>query len=56
MPDYGAVNAAVRTQTGKGAARTLRRKGLVPAVIYGRGKENLALAIDPREFGIEVKE
>ncbi|MEM0907354.1 MAG: 50S ribosomal protein L25, partial [Pseudomonadota bacterium] len=30
-----ALNAAVRERTGKGAARALRREGLIPAVIYG---------------------
>ncbi len=50
MAEFGALNAAVRTQTGKGAARTLRRQGLMPAVMYGRGKDNLSLAVDPREF------
>lgn len=41
------VNLAVesRTVTGKGAARTLRRSGKVPAVIYGHGREPQALAI-----------
>lgn len=51
MPEYGALTANVRARTGKGAARTLRREGKLPAVIYGRGKDNVALSIDPREFG-----
>src|SRR5690606_11995953 len=33
---------------GKGAARRLRSKGLVPAVFYGRGAENRPLAISPK--------
>ena len=31
-------NAAVRTGTGKGAARQARREGNVPGIVYGDGK------------------
>jgi large subunit ribosomal protein L25 len=37
--------AEVRTGTGKGAARQARREGYVPGVVYGDGKEPLALNI-----------
>ena len=37
--------AAVRTGTGKGAARQARREGYVPAIVYGDGKEPVALNI-----------
>ena len=37
---------AVREETGKGAARQLRRDGKVPAVLYGQG-ECLLLTIEP---------
>lgn len=40
------LNAASRTGTGKGAARSLRREGQVPAVIYGHGRDPQALAVD----------
>jgi large subunit ribosomal protein L25 len=40
------LEAASRTGTGKGAARTLRREGKVPAVIYGHGREPEALLVD----------
>ena len=40
------LEAATRTQTGKGAARSMRREGKVPAVIYGHGREPEALVID----------
>ena len=33
------VKAEARTESGKGAARALRRQGYVPAVIYGHGEE-----------------
>lgn len=41
------LNAQVRTEHGKGPARRLRRKGLVPAVVYGRGQQPLPLAVEP---------
>ena len=37
--------AAVRTGTGKGAARQARREGNVPAIVYGDGKAPVALNI-----------
>ena len=40
------LEAATRTQTGKGDARSMRREGKVPAVIYGHGREPEALVID----------
>ncbi|MEX1366125.1 MAG: 50S ribosomal protein L25 [Nannocystaceae bacterium] len=47
MSDYGQITATVRAKRGKGVARQLRMKGLCPAVMYGRGGENLSLTIDP---------
>lgn len=38
--------AAVRTGTGKGAARQARRGGNVPAIVYGDGKDPVALNIN----------
>ncbi len=40
IPDLQAV---VRTGTGKGAARQARREGNVPGIIYGDGKEPVAI-------------
>ncbi|MGB4177671.1 MAG: 50S ribosomal protein L25, partial [Halanaerobiales bacterium] len=40
--------AQVREKTGKGVARKLRQSGLVPAVIYGKGKDPQALVVDPQ--------
>jgi large subunit ribosomal protein L25 len=37
----------MREGTGKGHARKLRASGKVPAVIYGHGKDSLALSFDP---------
>jgi large subunit ribosomal protein L25 len=38
--------AALRDEAGTSNSRRLRRSGMVPAVIYGAGKENLSLVID----------
>lgn len=40
IPD---LQATVRTGTGKGAARQARRDGLVPGIVYGDGKEPMAI-------------
>ncbi|TMV72093.1 50S ribosomal protein L25/general stress protein Ctc [Thioclava sp. BHET1] len=40
IPD---LHAEVRTGTGKGAARQARREGYVPGIVYGDGKEPVAL-------------
>ena len=44
------LSASKRETTGKGAARTLRSAGQIPAVIYGHAREPQALAIPTREF------
>ena len=36
-----------REGTGKGFARRLRVAGRIPAIVYGHGKESLALTLDP---------
>lgn len=42
------LEVEVRRQTGKGAARKLRRAGRVPGVLYGRGIEPLPIAVEVR--------
>ncbi|MCC5880896.1 MAG: 50S ribosomal protein L25/general stress protein Ctc [Idiomarina sp.] len=44
QPNY-AFNAEIRTDLGKGASRRLRHEGKVPAVLYGAGKEAVALTL-----------
>jgi len=44
------LDAQVRNKSGKGVARSLRRDGKVPAVLYGREKGTLSLQIDDRTF------
>ena len=43
------LSASPRTTVGKGAARTLRSAGQIPAVIYGHAREPLSLALPARE-------
>lgn len=43
------VTARVRSNFGKGAARSLRRAGLTPAVLYGLG-DPLSLELETRSF------
>ncbi|MFN3497942.1 MAG: 50S ribosomal protein L25, partial [Pannonibacter indicus] len=43
------LKASVRNRVGKGAARALRREGLIPAVIYGDKKAALPISIPLKE-------
>ena len=44
------LSANSRADTGKGAARTLRSQGQVPAVIYGHGRDPQPLALNARDL------
>ena len=44
------LSAVTRDTSGKGAARTLRSAGQIPAVIYGHARAPQALAVPTREF------
>jgi large subunit ribosomal protein L25 len=46
MAQQANLQVATRSVTGKGAARTLRREGKVPGVIYGHNRQAEPLAID----------
>ncbi len=43
------LEAQPRTAGNKNAARRVRRGGKLPAVLYGAGKDALALSLDPRQ-------
>lgn len=47
------LNADVRERAGKGIARSLRRAGRTPAVIYGDGKEPVKISISENEVNVE---
>jgi large subunit ribosomal protein L25 len=44
------LKAASREGIGKGAARKLRPRGMVPAVVYGQGAQHLHVTVDSREL------
>lgn len=46
MAQQTSLQAAARSSTGKGAARSLRREGKVPGVIYGHGRDPEPVAVD----------
>ena len=48
MSDVISIPANLRPRIGKEAARALRRKGYIPAVIYGKRQEPLAIAVEPK--------
>jgi len=42
------LNVTARGAAGKGGARSLRRQGLVPAVVYGKGMEPCNVVVAPK--------
>ena len=42
--------AEIRDQLGTGPARALRRKGMVPATIYGSGNSPISVAVEEKEI------
>lgn len=46
----GELKVLSRQGTGKGNARSLRRQGLAPAVVYGKGIEPCTIALVPKEL------
>jgi large subunit ribosomal protein L25 len=44
------LSADLRSQAGKGVARTLRRDGRIPGVIYGHARDPQPLSISAKEF------
>lgn len=44
------LNATIRTTKGNGPARSLRREGMFPAVLYGPSTQPIMLAVNVREF------
>lgn len=44
------LKVAPRAGVGKGGARALRREGLVPGVVYGKGMASCTVSVDPKEL------
>jgi large subunit ribosomal protein L25 len=50
MPETIPLSAERRAAVGKGPARATRRAGRIPGVVYGGGRDPVAISLDPREF------
>lgn len=50
MAEKPSLNATARAGTGKGAARTARREGQVPGVIYGGGDDPVTINVNFNEL------
>jgi large subunit ribosomal protein L25 len=48
--DQVTLRAEARTDSGSRPAKRLRRRGLVPAVVYGRGLDPLSVTVSAREL------
>ena len=48
---YAEIKAKARPRAGKGAARQVRREGLVPGVIYGDKEQPVTIALDANDLG-----
>ncbi|WP_330228486.1 50S ribosomal protein L25/general stress protein Ctc [Nocardia sp. NBC_00508] len=56
MSDVNLLEASVRTEFGKGAARRTRRAGNVPAVLYGHQTDPQHLSVNAQEFAAILRE
>ncbi|MBH0776092.1 50S ribosomal protein L25/general stress protein Ctc [Nocardia bovistercoris] len=56
MSDVNVLEAAVRTEFGKGAARRTRRAGNVPAVLYGHQSDPRHLSLNAQAFAAILRE
>lgn len=57
MAKYQTIEAAVRSEFGKGSARRARVAGQIPAVVYGADVEsNLHVTVDHRSFAALVRQ
>lgn len=44
------LEVETRNKTGKGAARRIRRQGLIPGVVYGKSRNSQPLTVNPGEL------
>ena len=47
------LKATIRTDSGKGVARKIRREGKIPAVVYRGGDNAISMVIDPAEITLK---
>jgi large subunit ribosomal protein L25 len=55
MAEISEIKAAARDQTGKGAARAIRREGRIPAIIYGDKSDPQQISLDNKELWMQVR-
>lgn len=55
MSDSEILKVESRETRGTQKARQMRRAGKVPAVLYGQGKDSVALALDARELSLVIR-
>jgi large subunit ribosomal protein L25 len=48
------LNIEIRSKTGKGTSRRLRKEGKIPAVVYGKGIDAVPITINPRELAAAI--
>lgn len=53
--EFNELNVDTRTDTGKGVARTLRRDGKIPAILYGPGTEPVMLSVETHDLELLLK-
>jgi large subunit ribosomal protein L25 len=56
MSEVKTLPVRKRERAGKGAARAVRREGLVPGVIYGDKQDPLLIQMDPRPLMAEARQ
>lgn len=55
MSEVNSIKAKIREFSGKGIARSLRRKGRTPAIVYGEGIEPIAISLDYGELNSHMR-
>lgn len=49
------MNAVTKTKQGKGAAREMRRNGMIPGVIYAKGHDSLAIGVNTKDLAAALR-
>lgn len=49
------MEVSIRKSVGKGAARAIRKIGLIPAVIYGANKPAVSVELNPKQLMVQTK-
>ena len=49
------LNVTARSETGSNQVKKLRRDAMIPAMLYGAGKDNVTLSVAAKELGKVVE-